>query len=131
MTGNHNQLKLADFGDMSSFKQTILATMTHKKTFAGMILAYVAPELCLRMIRSVTSSSDIYAFAYEVVSDFSRPWERLLPVLNDSLLLEAIRDNERSCLNYLLELYNDVIPVKSLTQIISQCWDRDQDFVVV
>ena len=132
VTGNHGHihLKLADFGDMSSFKQTILATMTQKQTFAGMTLAYVAPELCLRIIRSVTSSSDIYAFAltvYEVVSDLSSPWERVLPVLNDTMLLEAIRDNERPCLKYLLELYSDVIPVKSLTQIISQCWDKDQD----
>ena len=69
----------------------------------GITLAYMAPELCNRSVRKTSKETDVYAWSitcYEILSDMSSAWTNILPIMNDQLLLEAIKNNERPDIGY-------------------------------
>lgn len=100
---------IADFDDIFLIKSTVANTQTNTN-FKGMTLTYAAPELCNRSVRHAIKSSDIFSWAitaFEIMTGIQPPWINVLPYLNDALLLEAIRSNERPSLNEIVDKYDE------------------------
>ena len=92
-TLNNVTIKVADFDDFVDIKETITCTLTTSNNKQGMTLTYMSPEICKGLVDKPTKSLDVYSFAitcYEVLSIHHSAWYGVLPVLNDTLLLNAI-----------------------------------------
>ena len=116
-------VKLADFDDVVILKETVVQTMTIN-SLKGMTLAYTAPELCNRSVRKPSKETDIYAWSitcYEILSDMSSAWTNILPIMNDQLLLEAIKNNERPDIGYLKDIWHSEKNEPFLC-LLSQAW---------
>ncbi|XP_065654902.1 probable serine/threonine-protein kinase DDB_G0272254 [Hydra vulgaris] len=131
VTGTLNKLcvKLTDFDDLSLIQETIHATLTNKPFLLGMTLAYTAPEICKQEVKSPSFKSDIYSWsmsAYEVLSGYESPWVKIIPILNDSLLIEALSQDKRPNINDLNQFYtfNDETWV---FKMICNAWDKNPE----
>ena len=118
-------IKVADFDELLIMKETISATITHH-AMKGMTLSYVAPELCQSLVNGPTKESDMYSFAitsFEILSNLSSPWVGLLPVINDVLLLQILRQDKRPQIENLQELYKDeALQFNQISQCIKEAW---------
>lgn len=98
-----------------------------------MTLAYVALEMNSRSVRRQSWMRDIYPFAissYEVFSDNLSAWKLVLPFLNDTILIDALRNEERPDLKYLFLDSFAVTPIETLKDVfsvISESWNIDAD----
>lgn len=120
-------LKLSDFDDVVVMKDTILSTTT-SNFLEGMTLGYTAPELCTRSIKKPCEATDIYSFGmsmYEILTDLAYPWSEVLPILNDVLLLDALKDGKRPPAVYLKKFYNHNNLSTELVTLIERCWSSD------
>ena len=121
-------VKITDFDDIMLVKQTIKATFTgnHLK---GMTLCYTAPELCLCLIKKATKLSDIYSFAitcFESLIDGSSAWLGALPIVNDTILINALSKQKRPELDTIKDLYDDKRNLTSLVcDMLQNCWQDD------
>ena len=100
-------VKVADFDDLVTIKETISPTMTIN-CLKGMTLAYAAPELCNRTVRTASVKSDLYSWSiasYEILSDLGSAWSRVLPIMSDQLLIQALTSNERPNTKGIRDLY--------------------------
>ena len=121
-------VKLCDFDQVFLIKQTVMATATHVD-FKGMTLAYVAPELCQRLVRRPSMKSDAYSWAitcFEILCPLPSAWSSLLPVLTDQLLLEALKNDSRPDIDVLKELYPQP-NFQILLELIISAWSTDQE----
>nr|XP_047145638.1 putative serine/threonine-protein kinase [Hydra vulgaris] len=131
VTGTLSKLcvKLTDFDDLSLIQETVNATLTNKVFLFGMTLAYTAPEICKQEVKSPSFKSDIYSWsmsAYEVLSGYESPWVNIIPILNDSLLIEALSQDKRPNINDLNQFYtfnNETWIFK----MICNAWDTNPD----
>jgi len=118
-------VKVADFDIVTKIKETIVTTSTINK-FRGMTLAYVSPEICLQKVKMPSTVTDIYAWsisAFQILSNLSSPWENVLPILSDTMLLKAIGEDERPDIEDLLQHYPENIKqIRHLTNLICQAW---------
>ena len=74
-----------------------------------MTLACTAPELCLCLIKKATKLSDIYSFTiicFESLIDGSSAWLGALPILNDTILINALLKQKRPELDAIKDLYD-------------------------
>ncbi|XP_047135313.2 probable serine/threonine-protein kinase DDB_G0272254 [Hydra vulgaris] len=131
VTGTLSKLcvKLTDFDDLSLIQETVNATLTNKVFLFGMTLAYTAPEICKQEVKSPSFKSDIYSWsmsAYEVLSGYESPWVNIIPILNDSLLIEALSQDKRPNINDLNQFYtfNDETWI---FKMICNAWDTNPD----
>ena len=131
VTGTLNELrvKLSDFDDISLIQDTIHATLTNKSFLLGMTLAYTAPEICKQEVKGPSFKSDIYSWSmssYEILSGYDSPWVNIIPILNDSLLLEALCQDKRPNINDLNQFYtfNDELWV---FKMICNAWDSNPE----
>lgn len=116
-------IKISDFDDIAEIESTIAATMT-KNNFSGMTLCYMASEIVKRTVKKPTSSSDIYSWgitAFETLSNNSA-WDGILPILNDTLLLQAILNDERPDTSILEKLY-PTIGMDDITNLLENSWN--------
>lgn len=117
-------IKVTDFDDVVRVKETMISTMTINDHFKGMTLAYTAPELCSRAVMKASCETDIYSWgitSYEIVSDKPSAWSLNLPVMNDQLLLDALKNNERPPIIYIKELWcNEDTDV--MLSLLSSSW---------
>ena len=103
-------VKISDFGDMTTIKNTttINATIVNGTRLEGLTISYVAPEIAKKNTNFLSVWTDIYAVAisiFEILSNLSSPWEKNLPLLNDVFLLDALKNNERPDVGILRNLY--------------------------
>ncbi|XP_057296083.1 uncharacterized protein LOC130629325 isoform X2 [Hydractinia symbiolongicarpus] len=125
VTNNNKQIqiKITDFDEMVILQQTITSTIT-LNSLKGMTLAYTAPELCSRAAKKPSKATDTYSLAissYEIMSDLNSPWQDVLPLLNDGLLLQALKEDERPDISHVSNLYN--LPECELVMdLISKAW---------
>ena len=130
VTGNLENIvvKVADFDDLLLFKETIASTATCKNIFTGMTLAYVAPELCNHSVNRPSFQTDVYAFAitvYEMLANVSSPWSNVLPVLNDTLLLNALCKDVRPPINEIIDLYKENCNL--VINLVCNAWHSNPD----
>ncbi|XP_057306810.1 uncharacterized protein LOC130645001 [Hydractinia symbiolongicarpus] len=122
----HVQIKITDFDEMVILQQTITSTITFNN-LRGMTLAYTAPELCSRAAKKPSKATDTYSLAiscYEIMSDLHSPWQDVLPLLNDELLLQALKDDLRPDISHVSKLYN--LPHCELVlDLISKAWSPE------
>ena len=90
-------IKVADFDDIYEIQNTILSTQTKAvNNLWGFALAYTANELCLNLCKTASVKTDVYSFgitAYEIVAGVIPPRKNILPVINDDLLINILREN--------------------------------------
>ena len=120
-------IKLTDFDEILMVKQTITATTTgnHLK---GMTLAYASPELCQCLVKKPTKESDIYSFAitcFETVINGSSAWLGVLPLLNDTILINALLQGKRPSLEIIHDIYSVTKQSSLVCQIIRESWQDD------
>lgn len=121
----HNPLvKIADFDDISEIKNTITSTFTNvNNVLVGMTLAYTAEEICLNKVKCASFQSDVYSWAitaYEIMSDKTSAWSSKLAIVNDCLILEALKKGDRPDVDDLKKLYpNDI---SQLVNIMTDSW---------
>ena len=118
-------IKICDFDDVVVLKATITCTLT--SVFKGMTLGYTAPELCNGKVKKASILTDVYSLAmsiYEILSSQPFPWLNVLPVLNDTLLLEALKENQRPSFDNIEQLYP--CDVSRVTGLIEKCWSSDE-----
>ena len=75
-----------------------------------MCLMYTANEICLQIVASPFFETDIYS------------WSDVLPVSNDTLLVDALKVNKRPSVTNIIKRYakdesDQIIP------LICRCWD--------
>ena len=90
-------IKVGDFDDVVTVKETIMLTMTDN-FLKGMTLAYTAPELCFRKVKSPKAKTNIYSWAvscFETLNSCLAAWINVISVMNDHLLLKALESNKR------------------------------------
>ena len=119
-------VKITDFDELFKVKNTITSTKT-TNTLRGMTLPYTSPELCLLTVNSPTVQSDMYSFAitfFEVLCDFSSAWIGVLPILNDTILVNALVQGKRPLIDKIQQIYTDE-QCDVICNIIVQCWDED------
>ena len=113
-------VKVSDFDDLYELQNTIASTQTKSSnSFCGFTLAYTANEICLQHCRGPSIKTDIYSLAvtmYEVFSGVSPPWKGTLPIVNDFLLIDALKENKRPHLGntenrYFPDEENIIIPI--------------------
>ena len=132
VTGTLKQtvVKISDFDDLMELKQTMMTT-TKVNFLKGMTVAYTAPELCNGEMKKPSEMTDVYSWgisAFEILNHLSSAWSNVLPVLNDSLLLAAIKDNKRPDITELATLYGSKDQdVNVALHLISQSWNIKQD----
>jgi len=126
-TENNVVVKVSDFDDIFMCKNTIMSTLTQGIPFKGMTLTYMAPEICEGLVKCANTDCDIYSWAlsvYEILAGVSSPWEKILPILSDTLLLQAIKENERPDINTFIDLYEDE-SVHKVASIILSSWSSN------
>ncbi|XP_057295131.1 receptor-interacting serine/threonine-protein kinase 1-like [Hydractinia symbiolongicarpus] len=125
---NNFQVKVADFDDMPDIKNTITATFTTtKKQCVGMTLAYTAPELCTGLVMKPSYQTDVCSWSitiFEILSDQASPWANVLPVVNDLLLFEALKNNQRPLVDHLQTIYSKE-DYEFIAPIIKKSWTCD------
>ena len=125
-TLEHVVVKVCDFGDMTTLKETVTSTISiNKSRLVAITLSYLAPEIIRNEVPSLSWSSDIYAFGismFEVLSNLNSPWEKQLPVLNDTLLMEALKNNSKPNIHILKALYPSVQGFQEILNVILDCW---------
>ena len=104
-------VKISDFGDMSSLKETVTSTMiTLHSMLNGTTISYLAHEILKNEVSNTNWSSDVYAFGismFEILSNLKSPWESQFPILNDFILLEALKNNTKPESKLLKVIYDD------------------------
>ena len=86
------KVKLSDFDDLFIFKKTTTATQTNNNTLVGCTLMYIANEICQQIVASPSFKTDIYSrtmSTFEIMAGVPTPWLDVLPVSNDTLLLDV------------------------------------------
>nr|XP_047135056.1 uncharacterized protein LOC124812431 isoform X17 [Hydra vulgaris] len=125
-SGKDLVVKIADFDELLRLKQTFTSSCTTYSQFRGMTLSYTAPELCQCIVQRPSKESDIYSFgvsAFEILSDASA-WDEVLPLLNDTMLLNALLDGKRPNIKKLKKIYSSNKCEHVILAII-ECWDSD------
>ena len=84
-------------------------------TVCDCTLVYSACELCPQQVSSPSFAIDIYSVAIMAYEIFS-PWKKVLPIYNDTLLINALMSKKRSPVDFTKEKYsqddyNVIIPV--------------------
>ncbi|XP_065671733.1 uncharacterized protein LOC136089609 [Hydra vulgaris] len=119
-------IKIADFDELLRLKQTFTSSCTTYSHFRGMTLSYTAPELCQCIVLKPSKESDIYSFgvsAFEILSDASA-WDEVLPLLNDTMLLNGLLHGKRPNIKKLEKLYTSK-ECEHVSLAIIECWDSD------
>ena len=102
-------VEISDFGDRTTIKNTTSnATIVNGTKLEGLTISYVAPEIAKKNTNFLSVWADIYAVAiltFEILSNLSSPWEKILPLLNDEFLHDALKNNERPDVGVLRNLY--------------------------
>ena len=128
VTGGLNKIivKVADFDDLYHMKETITSTRTRFVTY-GMTLAYTAPELCSCTVPGPSEETDIYSIAitsYEILSSDESAWSGIIPILNDTILLNAICMGKRPSIPKLKSLYSwNRDCISKVTSLFTDMWD--------
>lgn len=121
-------VKISDFGDMTTIKNTTTSNITtaYGSKLEGLTISYVAPEIAKKNTSFLSVWTDIYAIAvssFEILSNLSSPWENILPLLNDVFLLDAIKNNERPDVSILRNLYpENEKEISKLIHLITLGW---------
>ena len=122
-------VKVGDFDDFYSIKNTTLATTANTNQLCGCTLAYTAPELCLQLVNAPSYSSDMYSWAmtcFEVFSGLSSPWCNTIPILNDAILIQALKTEKRPTTDRMETKYKNANSLlKQLCLLVIQCWDSN------
>ena len=121
------KVKLSDFDDLFILKNTTTATQTNINTLVGCTLMYTANEICQQIVVSPSFETDMYSWAistFEIIAGVPTPWSDVLPVSNDTLLLDALKVNKRPSVANIIKTYakdesDQIIP------LICKCWDPD------
>ena len=131
VTGNLQKIiiKLSDFGELSTIKNTAKTTTRISENYQGMTLAYLPPEVCTRKIIRPDERTDVYALAisiFEILSGESNPWEKSLPILTDVMLMKALDEGVRPNTDCLSEIYC-VEQVFLLRSLLEHIWCEEMD----
>ena len=121
------KVKLSDFDDLFILKNTTTATQANINTLVGCTLMYTANEICQQIVVSPSFETDMYSWAistFEIMAGVPTPWSDVLPVSNDTLLLDALKVNKRPSVANIIKRYakdesDQIIP------LICKCWDPD------
>ena len=120
-------IKVSDFDEIVEIKNTITSTLTINKKLIGMTLSYVAPEIFLGK-KLASKSSDIYALALSCFvilnNTYGSPWKNVIPLLSDTLLLQAIKDGKRPYIEETCRIYKE--NPAQLLKIIKKAWSQDE-----
>ena len=125
------KIKVADFDDFVEFKQTMMTSATIN-FLQGMTLAYTAPELCTGEVKTPSTKTDVYSWGisvFEILCHLPSAWSNVIPILNDNLLLSAVKENRRPDINELQNLYNSSEDnrIGMLLEFIATSWNSKQE----
>ena len=116
--------------DMNIMKTFLTATLTTAKTpndlkgVQGMTTLYIAPEILVGRM-APTVESDIFAFGfilYETLENVEYSWQNEFPVLNEAVIMNAIKSNKRPSLKCISKLYNGERFIDDYLSVIEKCW---------
>lgn len=123
-------IQICDFDSIFIAKQTMMATLSHVE-LKGLTLAYAAPEICQRLVKSCSTSSDIYSWAitaYEILCNSDSAWSATLPILRDQLLIDFLKTGGRPSLETIESLYNEERSnCISIVKLLKEAWDDEFD----
>lgn len=124
--GNSGNLKvkLGDFDDSYTLKTTINTLQTNLQGMKGTTLAYTAPEICNGTATTTSENTDIYSWgmsAFQIMAGLSTPWTKTLPILNDTLILQALQQGRRPPSKLLDNLYHKDM-VTEIYSLIQNTW---------
>ena len=122
------QIKIADFDEMVSIKESIVSTITSYCP-KGMTMDYIAPEIIKRVVKKESFKTDVYAWSltsYEIMSDKYPAWKDIVFPMEYNLL--AIDNGERPDIDYLANLCKKTTTKEHpIFTLISQGWDENPD----
>ena len=104
-----------------------IISITYIFKLLGTTLAYVAPELMSVKSYKVTKASDVYATGisiYEILSACGSPWEDILPIFSDVILMDKVLNGVRPNINSMSNLYEGN-SLTGIIKMIEQCLDTE------
>ena len=116
-------VKLCDYGEMSSFKDTCATSTRIKDGYVGLTLTYMAPEICRNEVTKPTIETDAFALgisAFEIFSGLENAWQKNLSAVKDSLILNALEHGhlpKTTCLDEMYEQQNGQF-IKEMLKIL-------------
>ena len=126
VSGDPNAIvvKLCDYGEMSSFKDTCATSTRIKDGYIGLTLTYMAPEICKTEVTKPTVQTDAFALgisAFEIFSGLENAWQNNFSAVKDGLILDALKNGQlpnTTCLDEMYEQENG----QFIKEILEKLW---------